>query len=105
MAHFVQVFRAKVDPADVERLLAVRPTAIAEARAACPVLVRAELVRLDAETWLDILTWTAPDGAEQLMADAEGLAALAEMHGLIGEVLSVDVGELLSSTELVATGA
>ena len=100
VTHFVQVFRAKVDPANVDRLLEIRPRAIAQAREACPVLVRAELVRLDEETWLDVVTWTAPDGAEQLMARAADLPLLGEMHALIGDVLGVDLGELKDSTSL-----
>ena len=100
MAHFVQVFRATVDPANVDRLLAVRPKAIAQARAACPVLVRAELARVDAQTWLDILVWSAPDGADQLMARAADLPLVGEMHALIGEVLAVDVAEVKDSTHL-----
>ncbi len=47
MSYFVQVFRAKIDPANVQRLRQIRPRAIAEAQRACPALVRAELVRLD----------------------------------------------------------
>ncbi|MDP9416403.1 MAG: hypothetical protein M3P48_00855 [Actinomycetota bacterium] len=100
MSYFVQVFRAKIDPANVQRLRQIRPRAIAEAQRACPALVRAELVRLDEETWLDVLTWSAPDGDQQLMARAHGLAALGEMHGLVRDVVAVDKGELLTSTAL-----
>ena len=99
MSNVVQVFRAKVDPANVTRLLEIRPKAIAQAQEACPVLLRADLVRLDEETWLDILTWSEPNGAEQLMAVAAELPLLGEMHGLIGEVLTVDNGDLAHSTQ------
>lgn len=99
MPNVVQVFRAKVDPANVTRLLQVRPEAISQAQAACPVLLRAELVRLDENTWLDILTWSEPDGAEQLMKQGADLPLLSEMHSLVGEVLSIDTGELAHSTQ------
>jgi hypothetical protein len=39
----------------VERLLEVRPAAIAEAQRLCPELLRADLVRLEDGTWLDVL--------------------------------------------------
>lgn len=95
---YVQVFRAEVEPANAEELLRIRPAAIAEAQAACPVLRRAELVRLDERTWLDILVWGAPDGEEQLMACAEPLPTVGRMHSLIGAVHAVDRGELAHST-------
>ena len=98
MANVVQVFRATVDPADEARLLEIRPAAIAQAQAACPALLRAELVRLDEHTWLDILTWDGPGGAEKLMAQAGELPLLGEMHALVGEVLAIDTGELAHTT-------
>jgi hypothetical protein len=64
-----------------------------------PALLRAELIRLDEETWLDVLTWSRPDGVDELMAKAEQLPLLGEMHSLIGDVLSVDMGELAHSTQ------
>lgn len=94
----VQVFRATVDPANVARLLEVRPAAIAQARAACPALLRAELVRVDEHTWLDILVWDGPGGADALMARAADLPLLGEMHALVGEVLAIDTGELAHTT-------
>jgi hypothetical protein len=78
-------------------LLEIRPAAIAQARAACPLLVRADLVRLDDRTWLDILTWSEPGGADRLMAVAGGLPLVGQMHALIAEVVSVDTGELAHS--------
>lgn len=98
MANEVQVYRATVDPANVARLLQVRPAAIAQAQAACPALLRAELVRLDERTWLDILTWDRLGCAEKLMAVAADIPLLGEMHALISEVIAVDAGELAHST-------
>jgi hypothetical protein len=100
VANEVQVYRATVNPANVARLLEIRPAALAQAQAACPALLRAELVRLDEQTWLDILTWDRPGGADALTAVAAGLPKLAEMHALIGEVIAVDTGELAHSTAL-----
>jgi hypothetical protein len=80
--------------------LEIRPAALAQARAACPVLVRTDLVRLDERTWLDILTWSEPGGVDQLMAVAGELPLVGEMHALFGEVLSVDTGELVHAADL-----
>lgn len=99
MATSVQVYRAKVDPANVARLLEVRPLAIAQAQAACSALLRAELIRLDESTWLDVLTWSRPDGVDELMSKAADLPLVVKMHGLIGEVLAVETGELAHSTQ------
>ena len=98
MAFEVQVYRTTVDPANVDRLLEIRPSAIAQAQAACPLLVRADLIRLDERTWLDILTWTEPGAADKLMAVAGELPLVGQMHALIDEVVAVDTGELAHST-------
>lgn len=108
MYTYLQVFRARVASEDVARLLAVRPAAVAQARAACPELLRAELVQLDEHTWLDLLTWSAPDGPDRLMAAAGGghdLDALHEMHGLVGQVLAVEQGRVAHTSQPVAGAA
>ena len=97
MAAYVQVWKAKVADDDVEELLSVRPAAIAEAKRLCPVLVRAELVRASDGVWLDVLTWSAPDGEEQLMARAGEFDALHRMHGLLEGAEQVGRGEVASS--------
>jgi hypothetical protein len=47
MAEYLQVWRARVREGNVERLLDVRPAAIAEAPRLCPELLGANLVRLE----------------------------------------------------------
>lgn len=49
-------------------------------------------------TWLDVLTWSRPDGVDEPTAKAPNLPIVAEMHSLIGEVLAVDTGEIAHST-------
>ena len=97
MAEYVQVWKAKVADDNVEELLSVRPAAIAEARRLCPVLVRADLVRASDGVWLDVLTWSAPDGEEQLMACAEDFDALHRMHGFLEDAEQVGRGEVVAS--------
>lgn len=98
MSRFVQVFRCRVNPDNAEALSEIRGKAIAQAQSVCPELLHTELVRVSDDTWLDILTWSRADGAEVLMAKAEGLSLLGEMHGLLDEVLDMSLGEVVHST-------
>ena len=93
MNEYVQVWRAKVAAGDEEQLLAVRPAAIAEAKRLCPELLRADLVRLGDGTWLDVLTWSVPDGEERLMARAEEFRELHAMHDLLEDAEQMGRGE------------
>jgi hypothetical protein len=95
MDEYVQVWRARVADDVVEQLLAVRPAAIAEAKRLCPELLRAELVRLGDGTWLDVLTWSVPDGEERLLARAEEFRELHAMHDLLDEAEAIGRGEVL----------
>lgn len=98
MVEHVQVWRAKVADGVVEQLLAVRPAAIAEAKRLCPELLRADLVRVADGTWLDVLTWSVPDGEERLMARAEEFEALHAMHALLEEAEAIGRGEVVLSS-------
>ena len=95
MAEYVQVWRARAADGVVEQLLAVRPVAIAEAKRLCPELLRADLVRLADSTWLDVLTWSVPDGEERLMKRADEFDALRAMHALLDEAEPVGRGEVV----------
>ena len=97
MNEYLQVWRAKVAAGDEEQLLAVRPAAIAEAKRLCPELLRADLVRLGDGTWLDVLTWSVPDGEERLMARAEEFRELHAMHDLLEDAEQLGRGEVALS--------
>jgi hypothetical protein len=97
MTEYLHVWRAKVADADVKRLLAVRPAAIAEAKRLCPELLRADLVRLSDGTWLDVLTWSSADGDERLMARAQEFDALHAMHDLLEDAEQVGRGEIMAA--------
>jgi hypothetical protein len=56
VAEYLQIFRARVPQQSLAALLEIRLAAIAEAQRLCPELLRAQLVRLDDGTWLDVLT-------------------------------------------------
>jgi hypothetical protein len=86
MTHFIDVFQATVDPKQVEHLLSVRTEAMAGLVERVPSFVRADLVRIDDRTWLDILVWNSETGVQEAMAAADEIPALVEMHNLMHEV-------------------
>lgn len=91
----IEIYRVRIDPANVERLLAIREAAVAEFRERVPELEKAELVRLDDGTWLDVITWSEPVDAERVGEAAMCTPASAEMHSLIGEEVDHFRGELV----------
>jgi hypothetical protein len=56
---------------------------------------RADLVRLEDGTWLDVLTWSCPDGEERLMRHADQFDAVNKMHALLEDVSQVGRGEIV----------
>ena len=94
MNEYLQVWRAKVADGGEEKLLAVRPGAIAEAKRLCPELLRADLVRVGDGTWLDVLTWSVPDGEERLMARAGEFRELHAMHELLEDAEPLGRGKV-----------
>jgi hypothetical protein len=93
-----EIYRVKIDPANVDRLLEIRGAAVAEFQQQVPELLQADLVRLDDEVWLDILVWSEPVDPEQVSQAAERTPTSAEMHGLMTEELGHDRGELVHSS-------
>ena len=99
MAEYLQLFRVRVPAESVERLLEIRPAALAEAQRLCPELLRAQLVRLDDGTWLDVLTWSHDDGEERLMQHASEFDALNKMHDLLGDADAPQRGEIVHDSQ------
>lgn len=62
----IEIYRAKIDPADVDRLLEIRADAVVEFQQQVPELLQADLVRLEDGVWLDVLTWSAPVDEERI---------------------------------------
>lgn len=94
----IEIYRAKIDPANVERLLEIRAAAVAEFQELVPELVQADLVRLEDDIWLDVLTWSAPVDDARISEAATRAPASAEMHGLITGVLAHDRGEIVAGS-------
>ena len=99
MTEYLQVWRARVSEGSVERLLVLRPGAIAEAQRLCPELLAADLVRLDDGTWLDVLRWSCPDGEERLMQHADQFDAVHKMHELLEDAVQVGRGEIVARAD------
>ena len=62
----IEIYRAKIDPANVDRLLEIRADAVAEFQQQVPELLQADFVRLEDDVWLDVLTWSAPVDDERI---------------------------------------
>ena len=98
MAEYLQIFRARVPEQSVAALLEIRPVAIAEAQRLCPEPLGAQLVRLDDTTWLDVLTWSRPDGEQRLLQRAAEFDAITKMHDLLVEVEEPLRGEIVHTS-------
>ena len=98
MGEYLQIFQARVPQQSVAALLEIRPAAIAEAQRLCPELLEAQLVRLDDGTWLDVLTWSHPDGEQRLMERAAEFDAITRMHDLLVDVAAPLRGEILHTS-------
>jgi hypothetical protein len=94
----IEIYRARIDPADVQRLLEIRADAVAEFQAQVPELLRADLVQPQDDVWLDVLVWSADVGAERISRAAAAAPTSVEMHALITHVLAHDRGEIRHST-------
>jgi hypothetical protein len=99
MAEHLHVWKARVDEGSVERLLELRPAAIAEAQRMCPDLLAADLVRLEDGTWLDVLRWSCADGEERLMQHADQFDAVQKMHTLLEDAEQIGRGEIVAPTQ------
>jgi hypothetical protein len=78
----------------VGRLLEIHDQAVAEYQEQVPELEGIELVRLDDETWLDIIRWSADADPQRLEAAACSPAA-AEVHEIMAQEVAHDRGELV----------
>jgi hypothetical protein len=91
----IEIYRVRIDPANVDHLLEIRAAAVAEFREQVPELLQADLVRLEDDVWLDILTWSGPVDPDRIAAAAQCTPTSAEMHALIAEEVDHHRGELV----------
>jgi hypothetical protein len=93
----IEIYRARIDPATVDRLMEIRAEAVAEFQEQAPELLQADLVRLEDDVCLDVLVWSAPVDEERI-SQAAAAPKSVEMHGLISDVLGHDRSEIVHST-------
>jgi hypothetical protein len=94
----IEIYRVRIDPASVPRVLEIHEAAVAEYQEQVPELLAAELVRLDDDVWLDILRWNGPVEPARIDAAAACTPTAAEFHALLADELGHDRGELVHST-------
>lgn len=94
MTQIIDIFHATVAEQDVERLLAVRDEAIAGLRERCGGPRRAELVRVEGTTWMDLVVWDDEAAAEEAARHFSAVPALGEMHAIIGTPTSRSRGSV-----------
>ena len=94
----IEVYRVRVDRANVARLLEIRGAAMAEFREQVPELRQADLVRLDDDVWLDIRTWMKAADPETVDRAAQRLPTYVEMQSLMTARLGHDRGERVHTT-------
>jgi ribulose-5-phosphate 4-epimerase/fuculose-1-phosphate aldolase len=98
MKPIFEIYRARIDPANVDRLMEIRAAAVAEFQEQMPELLQAHLVRLEGDVWLDVLLWSEPVDDERISKAASAAPISVEMHALITDVLAHDRGEIVHST-------
>jgi hypothetical protein len=85
----------KVDPADLNRLIAVRTTLIDAVRAAHPGLTQTRLTRLEDGTFTDVWCWESAEQMQALAADMSSFRPLAgAAWALTSDATSID-GEIV----------
>jgi hypothetical protein len=94
----LEIYRAKIAPADVDHLLEIRAAAVAEFQEQLPELLHADLVHLHDDVWLDVLVWSAEVDEDRVSRAAAAAPTSVEMHGLISDVLAHERGEIRHST-------
>lgn len=94
----IEIYRARIDPANVDRLMEIRAQAVAEFQEQAPELLQADLVRLEDDVRLDVLVWSAPIDEQRISQTASRAPKSVEMHALIADVLGHDRGEIVHST-------
>lgn len=92
----LEIVRLRVAAENAERFLAARGPMLEEL-AARPGFVRADLARIGADEWLDLVTWRgAADLAESRRRGADGPGVLAFL-GLIDAVLADESAEVVAT--------
>ena len=93
----IDIYRVKVDPAKLERLLEIHDAAVSEYQEQVPELLSGELVRLADDVVLHVLRWSAPVDDARLEAAGACTPTAGELHEIMADELGHDRGEVLHS--------
>jgi len=95
MPDVIELARFRVDAEAEADFLATRPAMVKAVRERVPGLKEISLVRLDDDTWVDVVTWASRADAQR---GAELAAALPEAQAWLRYVavdVSMDLGEII----------
>jgi quinol monooxygenase YgiN len=90
----VEITRFRTHPgrsADVE---AARPAMVASFRDDVAGFIRADLVQMGEDEWIDFIVWESPEAYETSRAHASTTSAAAAFFDLITELISQESGTL-----------
>lgn len=88
----VEITRFRVPEADAPALLAARPGMLAAFAADRRGFLGAELVRLDAETWVDVVRWASPEDLAESRRKGGNLPAIGAFFAPIAELVASESG-------------
>lgn len=88
----VELTRFKVPSARADELLQSRPAMLAEFRADREGFLDAQLIRVDAETWLDVVWWRSSDDFAASREKGANLPGIKAFFAPISELVSAEEG-------------
>jgi heme-degrading monooxygenase HmoA len=91
----LELARFKVDRDAEADFLATRPAMVKAVRERLPGLTEISLVRLDDDTWVDVVSWASRADAERGPQLAAALPEVQEWMRHISADVSMDVGEII----------
>lgn len=95
MARVMEMVRFTVKPGEEQSLVDERAAMLSALAANFAGMVDARLVRLDGETWVDLVTW---ESREQALAAADGAGRIPEVSSWfshIGEVHTMEHADVM----------
>lgn len=91
----VELTRFRTAPGRAGALLAARPAMLDSFRADRAGFVRADLVRLGPDEWLDVVVWESPQAYAASRAKGADTPAVRAFFAPITELVSADEGTLV----------
>jgi quinol monooxygenase YgiN len=90
----VELTRFRTHPGAAERLIAARPAMVGSFREDREGFVRADLIRLGEDEWLDVVVWDSPEAYAASRAKGGNTPAIRAFFEPIAELVSAEEGTL-----------